>query len=96
MASNNWTKNYMEVIYFMEILWSADVLTTTETDITPLSTYLRAPQNYSNEHQLWAEMDMPEPSDDNWDDFVNQVNSPDIVAAFDGGQDEGSDDDEED
>ena len=91
-ASTNWTKDYAHVVYFMQVLWFADVLSTTESDITPLVDYLNNPKQYEGEHLLWAIMDLPDPGDDNWDEFAKQVNQPEIAGEY---EEEGEEDDEE-
>ncbi len=89
-----WTKNYQEVVYFMQVLWFADVLSTTQSDITDLVTYLNNPRQYEGEHQLWAEMDMPDPGDDNWDEFASKVTQPEVVEGYGEGDEEEEEDEE--
>jgi hypothetical protein len=91
--ATTWTKVYPDVVYFMQILWSADVLETTEENIEDLVSYLNNPKQYEGEHQLWAEMDLPDPGDTNWDEFVSKVTSPDIDSYAE--EEEEEDDEEE-
>lgn len=76
--ATTWTKDYAQVVYFMQILWNCDVLETTEDNIEDLVSYLNNPKQYESEHQLWAEMDLPDPGDPNWDEFKERVTSPEI------------------
>lgn len=74
----HWTKDYHEVIYFMSILWHADELQTSVSDISSVYDYLQAPHKWNDEHEVWDQMERPEPDSTDWDQFVTALHSPQI------------------
>lgn len=76
----HWTKDYQEVVWFMQVLWNADILQTTEADITSIVDYLLNPRQFESEHQLWESMDSPTPDDSQFIDFVRQASQPGMTS----------------
>lgn len=83
MTTTTWTRSYADVTHFMGILWHADILTSSDTDITDIVEYLDHPNLFTREHEIWEECGQPEPEEDEaaWAEFVEAISVVQMEVA---------------
>lgn len=77
---HSWQKTYSKIVHFMTILWCADLLETSDVDITSITDYLNRPSHFQNEHEIWESCGFPEYGDGDWDHFITLINGQDVTV----------------